>query len=224
MAKFCTKCGKEIADGMAFCTECGTPAPADAQKPSEEAIAVTAAAVVSSAPQGIQPQAEPQQTFQQPVQQAYQPPVQQAYQPPVQQQPIQQAYQPPVQQMYQQQPAPQEPRPTGGKYGVVSTGAFFGMMLLFAIPVVGWITCIIMAFAPKNENIKHYARAMLIWLIIAAVLCVILFLLFSWLGGAINNYISELTDGKFSDFGDIFGQFGSSDFNCLSDLSGITAQ
>ena len=37
----CTNCGKEIADGVAFCTECGTKAPADtpqeAQRPQETA-------------------------------------------------------------------------------------------------------------------------------------------------------------------------------------------
>lgn len=29
MVRFCTNCGKEIADGIAFCTECGTPTPAE---------------------------------------------------------------------------------------------------------------------------------------------------------------------------------------------------
>ena len=42
-----------------------------------------------------------------------------------------------------------------GKYGVVSTGYFFGMMLLYAIPVLGWLICLITAFAYKNENKKH---------------------------------------------------------------------
>ena len=28
MARICSNCGKEIPEGAAFCTECGTPAPA----------------------------------------------------------------------------------------------------------------------------------------------------------------------------------------------------
>ena len=52
----------------------------------------------------------------------------------------------------------------------VSTGTFFGLMFLFSLPILGWLICLIMAFASKNKNIKHYARAMLIWLIIALVI------------------------------------------------------
>lgn len=95
-----------------------------------------------------------------------------------------------------------------GKYGVVSTGYFFGMMLLYAIPVIGWLICLITAFASKNENKKHFARAILIWLIIGAILSVSLFFLFSWLGDVIKGAI-----GKFS------GELGI--FNNLQDLSGL---
>ena len=52
----------------------------------------------------------------------------------------------------------------------VSTFGFFGMMLLFMLPIVGQIAMLITAFAPSNKNIKSFARAYLIWLIIGAVL------------------------------------------------------
>lgn len=45
---------------------------------------------------------------------------------------------------------------------VVTTGAFFGLNLLFSLPAIGWIICLIMAFAPKNKNIKNFARSKLI--------------------------------------------------------------
>lgn len=55
-----------------------------------------------------------------------------------------------------------------------STAAFFWLILLFAIPFVGWIATIIMSFAPQNKSIKHFARAVLIWLILALVVVAIL--------------------------------------------------
>lgn len=67
------------------------------------------------------------------------------------------------------QASAEEVRPTG-KYGVVSTGAFFGLGLLYSIPVIGWIACIIMSFVPQNVNTKHFARAAMIRLIIGLVL------------------------------------------------------
>ena len=99
---------------------------------------------------------------------------------------------------------------------VVGTGAYFGLMLLFAIPIIGQIACIIMAFAPKNKNIKHFARAQLIWMVIAIVLIGILVALLSVLTNSLMDYINQLTDGQFSDFGDLFGQLG--------DLEGIMDQ
>ena len=72
--------------------------------------------------------------------------------PPAQSYPAQQTYTHPA------------PDPTSK---VVGTGAYFGLMLLFAIPIIGQIACLIMAFAPKNKNIKHFARAQLIWTVIA---------------------------------------------------------
>lgn len=193
MAKFCTNCGKEIADGVAFCTECGTPAPADtpqeAQRPQETAAEQTAQApdaqtAAQPAPEAPSEQAAPAQT---------------AFTPPPTPEPASR------QQTYTQS-AYQSPTPAS-ESKVVGTGAFFGLIFLFAIPVIGWLACLIMAFAPKNRNIKHYARAMLIWLIIGLVFAVIGYFVFRWLGGALLDYINQATDGAFGEWGDIFEQF-----------------
>jgi hypothetical protein len=85
---------------------------------------------------------------------------------------------------------------------VVGTGAFLGFLILFCIPVVGWIACIIMAFASKNANIKHLARAVFILLIIGAILAVIVFFVLSWVAGAILEYLNEA-------YGDALGNAGS---------------
>jgi len=70
--------------------------------------------------------------------------------------------------------APIQRRPRGGAYGVVSTGGFMGLMFLYGIPVLGWLMCIILAFAPKNENIKNFSKAILTWVLIGIVLSLVL--------------------------------------------------
>ena len=193
MAKFCTGCGKEIAYGVAFCTECGTKAPADTpqevQRPQETAAEQTAQAPGARTSAPPAPEAPGEQAA----------PAQTTFTPPPQTEPArrQQTY---TQSAYQSPAPAQESK-------VVSTGAFFGLIFLFAIPVIGWLACLIMAFAPKNKNIKHYARAMLIWLIIGLVFAVIGYFVFRWLGGALLDYINQATDGAFGEWGDIFEQF-----------------
>ncbi|MFR5903038.1 MAG: hypothetical protein ACLUIO_26795, partial [Neglectibacter timonensis] len=151
--------GKEIADGVAFCTECGTPAPADtpqqAPKPQETATEQTI--------QAPNPQTSAQPAPEAPSEQAA--PTQTSFTPPPQPEPARH------QQTYTQY-AYQSPAPAR-ESKVVGTGAFFGLIFLFAIPVIGWLACLIMAFASKNKNIKHYARAMLIWIVIGLVFAVI---------------------------------------------------
>ena len=109
--------------------------------------------------------------------------------------------------------APPAPDPTSK---VVGTGAYFGLMLLFALPIIGQIACLIMAFAPKNKNIKHFARAQLIWMVIAIVLIGILVALLSVLTNTLMDFIKESTGGEFSNWGDIFSNLG--------DLEGLTEQ
>ncbi len=46
-----------------------------------------------------------------------------------------------------------------GKFDPVSVGGFVGLTLLYSIPVVGLIVCIVMAFAAKKINTKNFARA-----------------------------------------------------------------
>ena len=91
---------------------------------------------------------------------------------------------------------------------VVGTGAYFGLMLLFAIPIIGQIACLIMAFAPKNKNIKHFARAQLIWMVIAIVLIGILVALLSVLTNTLMDFIKESIGDEFSNWGDIFSNLG----------------
>ena len=115
-------------------------------------------------------------------------------------QPVRQSVQQPVPvPRHVAQPVPQPiPQPAAEPESkTVSTAGFFWMILLFALPVVGWLACIILAFAPKNKNIKHFARAMLIWLLIAAILAGVAAFAVKALFRSVTPYVEEIT-GSFT--------------------------
>jgi hypothetical protein len=85
--------------------------------------------------------------------------------------------------------------PRGSRYAVMGVGSYIGHGMLFAIPVVGWIICLITAFAAKNLNRRNYARATFFYLIIGIVISVALYFVFTWVSEVVmeylNNYMSE---------------------------------
>jgi hypothetical protein len=56
----------------------------------------------------------------------------------------------------------------------VSVGQWMLLLLVPAIPVVGWILIIILAFTGSNESRKNYFRAMIAWFVLAVVFLVVL--------------------------------------------------
>ncbi len=116
--------------------------------------------------------------------------------------------------------APLAPDPTNK---VVGTGTYFGLMILFAIPIVGLIACIIMSFAPKNKNLKNYARAMLIWSIIALVITGLMIAMISLLTNSLMDYINRISNEQFKGFNDFFSQF--SEFgDAMNEFGNMTEQ
>ncbi len=170
MAKFCTGCGKELADGLMFCTGCGAKvregAPAEASAVKEEipvqAEVIKEPVIVQEQPKQYIPPQQAQQTPQQPPQ------------------PQQKTQQPPMQAVQQTE------------NNSASTAHFFWMMLVYSLPLIGWLICVIMAFAPKNESKKHFARAILIWGIVGIVISIIGLIIMSLLGGGISSILSEI--------------------------------
>lgn len=73
----------------------------------------------------------------------------------------------------------------------MGTGAYFGTMLLFCIPVIGWVACIIMAFAGNAQNRKNFARAMLIFIIIGLAFSVALYFVAGWVWEVLAEYAVE---------------------------------
>ena len=69
----------------------------------------------------------------------------------------------------------------------VSTAYYFWMMLLFAIPVVGLIVCLVTAFSGDDTSRKNFSRAVLIWILVAIVLSIIVAIAIAAVGGSIMN-------------------------------------
>ena len=126
---------------------------------------------------------------------------------PVQQQSVQ--TQPAVSGQPVQQPKAQ---PVPLMDGTVGTGYFFGMMLVYAIPIIGWIACILTALKGKQQTKKNFAKAMMIWLIIGLILSLITGVIITWLGTLLVDYINELaaaelgTTGEIGEFQDLLNQ------------------
>ena len=105
----------------------------------------------------------------------------------------------------------------------VSTGTYFGLMFLFSLPILGWLICLIVAFAAKNQNIRHFARAMLIWLVIALVVGALIGLAINALINSVTPYLEQAmgelgsigNSGEMGELTELIEQFGS-----LGDMMG----
>lgn len=79
---------------------------------------------------------------------------------------------------------------------------FFGLIVLFAIPVVGFIACIVFMFSPKRQTLKNYARAVFTWMAVRLVTTIAVVLLVLSIVGtmvmpAINSSLNTNFDGIF---------------------------
>ncbi len=85
----------------------------------------------------------------------------------------------------------QEP-PHGSPYAVMGVGTYVGVTILFCIPIIGWLICIVWACGGcKNRNKRNYARAVLILTIIGVIIAVILSIVISLLLGSVTAVIGE---------------------------------
>lgn len=82
----------------------------------------------------------------------------------------------------------------------VGFGTFFGLALLFAIPVFGWIACVLMAFLAKRKTLKNYARATLAWLVIGIVTVA---LAVSFVSRSAASLVNSALNTEFGSIGEI---------------------
>ena len=77
----------------------------------------------------------------------------------------------------------------------VSLWAYLGMIVLFLLPCVGLIAAIVMSFVPKNKNIKNFARAAVIWMVVLALLsCIVGVLVSALVAEAITAVVAGIND------------------------------
>lgn len=98
----------------------------------------------------------------------------------------------PVQQVQKQVKYVEETQVIPSKYQPISPWGYFGLQLLFTIPVVGFVFLIVFSVSSANLNRRNFARSyfcVYALALIAAIICVIAF------GGAIeglSQYLSQM--------------------------------
>ncbi len=73
--------------------------------------------------------------------------------------------------------------------------AYFGLSILFSIPVIGLIFLIVFSLSDANINRRNYARSYFIGLFICLILGVI-----GFFTGALNPLIEAISTGQFWDY------------------------
>ena len=80
------------------------------------------------------------------------------------------------------------------QYKPIGMWGYFGYQLLFAIPIVGFICLIVFSLSNSNINRRNYARSYFCIVIIALVVCLVVFLAGGGLSGIVGK-ITELLNG-----------------------------
>ncbi|MBR3195167.1 MAG: zinc ribbon domain-containing protein [Clostridia bacterium] len=170
----CAKCGAEVAEGAHFCLTCGNDLFAQAQA---EAQPVREEPVAKQPEPEAAPKAAPEAA---PVQQA----PQYAPYPP---------YQAPVVQQIVQEKEIRTVDDLPKKFRPIKMWGYFGIELLFAIPVVGFIFMLVWAFGgTRNINKRNFARSKFCYLIIGLVLTVIALIIMLLTGVTVPQIIESI--------------------------------
>ena len=87
---------------------------------------------------------------------------------------------------YTNQPYNADAKPTG-KYAPLSPWAYFGLTLLFSIPVVGFIFLIVFSVSDANINRRNFARSYWCALLVLVAVAIIAFVVILIAGGSFST-------------------------------------
>ena len=79
-----------------------------------------------------------------------------------------------------------------------STWAYLGLMILFAIPIIGFIAAIICCAVPKNKSINNFAGATIIWQLLVLVICSVAVV-------RVVSAVKDMADGIFEYVSEVVG-------------------
>lgn len=80
----------------------------------------------------------------------------------------------------------------GYDYSPLGMWAYFGLSILFGMPMIGFILAIVLSFAPRNVNLRNYSRSFFCVYIIAFVLSVFAFILAIGLSGSLDSVLDGI--------------------------------
>ena len=147
----CPNCGSQLEEGARFCLNCGASVP-ETYAPA--------------------PTYYEQPSYEQPAQPAYQS--------------APTYYEQPVQSAYQSAPTAYQPAPNYVNNYIMTSDnippqnrplsgwAYWGLDLLFAVPIIGFIFQIVFTFSNGNINRRNFARSKWCWFIIYTIIFLIL--------------------------------------------------
>ena len=157
----CQNCGNQMSDDIKFCLSCGTSIAATASMPQQSFGQTDGQQTVT--PSVSQPPVAPPQVQAQPYAQTH----------------AQQPYTQPNTQTQAQQPYAQTQTQVQTEYkeAPISTGGYFGILFLLAIPLINFLFLIIWACGGcAKVNKRNLSRAILLWMLISTVLSVLFIL------------------------------------------------
>ena len=150
----CKNCGNELKEGAKFCAACGTAVEAAPVEPIAEPV-VEATPVAPAEP--VAPVVEPVVVT---------PPVAAPYVPPVTSSVATPKYKDAKKKKVTEEDLPDHLRP-------LSPWAYFGLSLLYSVPIVGFIFLIIFSISRANINRRNFTRSYWCSLIIVGVILLI---------------------------------------------------
>lgn len=84
-----------------------------------------------------------------------------------------------------------------------SMWTFFGFMLLFAIPIVGFVAALVMSFSLKSKTLKNYSRASVVYSVVISVISVLLciYVIINVITTGVGDISDEFYhDGRYYDY------------------------